>query len=96
MIVGIAEIEAPAARRPVHYALDLDSLCDQVFFPRSEIVFRDREREMQLACSLVRRDHAAGGGNWFRLAAASEDEENLLVRHAEYAEAFARFNQAES
>ena len=96
MIVGIAEIEALAAGRPVHLALDRDTLRDQVFFPRGEIIFRDGEREVQLARGIVRRDRAAGRGNRLLFAAALEDEEHLLVRHAEYAEAFAGFQQAES
>lgn len=95
MIVGIAEIKTEAAGWPGHFAFDPDALCDQVFFPGGEILFRDRESEVQLACGLVRRDHAAGRGNRFQLAAASEYEENLLVRHTENAEAFAGFKQAE-
>jgi len=96
MIVGIAEIKALAAGRPIHFAFNLDTLCEQALFPRGEILFRDREREVQLAGGSVRRDHAAGRGNRLRCAAASENEEYLLVRDAEYAEAFAGFQQAES
>ena len=51
---------------------------------------------MQLACGLVRRDHATGRGNRFRRAAAAKYEEHLLVRDAEYAEAFEGFEKAES
>jgi len=93
MIIGIAEIKALATGWPVYLALDRDALCDQVLFPRGEILFRNCEREVQLACGPVRRDHAAGRVDGFQFAAASEDEEHVLVRHAEYAETFVGFKQ---
>jgi len=96
MIVGVAEIKALTAGWPINFALDLDSLCDQVLFPGCEITFRDSEREVQLSCGLMRRDHAAGGGKRFRFAAAFENEENLLIRHAEDAESFVGFDQPKS
>jgi len=96
MIVGIAEIETLAAGRPGYFAFDPDALRDQALFPGGEILICNREREVQLACGLVRRDHAAGRGHGYRRAAATKYEEHLLVRDAEYAEAFEGFQQTES
>src|SRR5713101_6072963 len=96
MIVRIAEINAQAAFWPVHSAFDRYPAGDQMFLPNSQILFRYGERDVQLARGVVRRDHAAGRGDRFQRSAAAEYEQHLLVRHVEYAEPLAGFEQPES
>jgi hypothetical protein len=96
MIVGIAEIDALAACRPVHLAFDCDAARDEMLLPHSEILFRYGERDVQLACGVVRRNHAAGRGDRFQSSAASKNKENLSIRHAEHAEPIAGFEQPQT
>src|SRR6266704_753428 len=96
MIVRIAEINAMPTFRPTHFAFDRDATLDQMLLPLSEILFRHGESEVQLARGVVRRDHAARRGDRLHSSAATENEQHLLVRHAEHAKPLAGFEQPQA
>src|SRR5882672_3337351 len=96
MIVRIAEVNAMPAFRPAHFAFDRDAALDQMLLPLSGILFRHGESEVQLARGVVRRNHSAGRGDWIHTSAATENEQHLLVRHAEHAKPLAGFEQPQA
>jgi hypothetical protein len=96
MIVGIAKIEALAAARPVYFAFDRDSSGNQFAFPLRKVRSRNCKGDVQRSGGLMRRDLAAGCENRFVLATALENEQYLLVSHAEYADAFVGLKKTEA
>src|SRR6266446_6976923 len=96
MIVRIAEVNAMPAFRPAHFAFDRDAALNQMLLPLGEILFRHGKSEVQLARGVMWRDHAAGRGNRLHSSAATENEQHLLVRHAEHAKPLPGFEQPQT
>src|SRR6266436_4790283 len=96
MIVRIAEVNAMPAFRPAHFAFDRDAALNQMLLPLGEILFRHGKSEVQLARGVVRRNHSAGRGDRLHSSTATENEQHLLVRHAEHAKPLAGFEQPQS
>src|SRR5580704_13861016 len=83
MIVGIAEIEALAATRPFHAALDFDPSLAEPLLPSAKVFRRNGEGEMQVAAAAMRRNHTAGQRHRFRSAAATEKDQDVASSNVE-------------
>lgn len=70
--VGISEINTAAAARPADDALDRDARAAQTFSPGLELVPVDREPDVSLAASIVRRNQTAAENDGFCGTAAPE------------------------
>lgn len=88
VVIGIAEIQAPSAARPVHRTFNHNSAFFQTLPPLPLSRRRNRERDVQLTRAVVRRNDAPRYWNRFQRLTSQKQQQNVSVRHVERAKAF--------
>ena len=77
--VGIAEIDAVAAARPVGAAFDRDAVLGEPLFPGRQFVGGDRQRHVQRSVPVMRRDGAARHAHGLQREAALEQQQHAVA-----------------
>src|SRR5439155_8835879 len=86
MTVGIAEIDAMPAARPIGSALDGDAAALEPLIPSAERFARDSEGDVQRAAAVVRRDGAARKSGGLARGAAAEQQQDAAAADRECGE----------
>lgn len=79
--VGVAEVDAVSATRPIGATFDRDTMRAQPLFPLRQGVTSDGEREMQRPVTIVRRDRASRHSNGLQRRAAAKQQEHAPAAH---------------
>ena len=79
MTVGIAEIDAVPAARPVGAAFDLDALVPQPLFPLRQHVRRDGKCDVQRPIAVMRGNGSTGHVHRFEGGAAAKQQQHALT-----------------
>ena len=87
MTVGIAEVKAGPAARPLDSALDSDAPADEPRTPAVQIRGIDGERQVHLSIAVVRRNHSSRNFDRLERRPLAEQQQHLLRVHAQGAEA---------
>ncbi|HLH40771.1 MAG TPA: hypothetical protein VKX39_16595 [Bryobacteraceae bacterium] len=96
MVIGIAEVEADAAARPIDAAFDGDALGVKFGGAGIESIAGDFEGEMNFAGGSVRGNQAAGSGCGFVARVPLKNEKNGVAGDFEDAEMIVALEFAEA
>src|ERR1700735_1353880 len=77
--IRVSEVKACAPSRPMQSAFECNIVVGQMFLPCGQFAERDRERQMQRAPAMMRRDHPPW--TWCRSIghAVAEQQQHLLA-----------------
>ena len=87
VIIGIPEVEACPAQRPLHLALQRNPSGLQFCEPGIQIQFVDAEREVQSSMPVVRRDDPAGNPKGLGGCTSEKQNQHAALRHRHHAQA---------
>ncbi len=92
MSIRVAKIDACAAMGPGEVAFHRNAVLRETRLPCRQALARNAESDVRLAVASVRRDIAEGQNRAVRIAAATEQNQNLPLADAERAEAIVGFH----
>src|SRR5207245_7808546 len=87
VLVGITEIDADAAERPMNFTLDRYAFLGESALAIGQGIGGDLEREVQPSCSAMRRDDSVRGVHGLECAAFLEQQQHGVSGHGRHADA---------
>jgi hypothetical protein len=92
MSIGVAEVDARAARRPAEGALDENIPLGEACLPGPQTLEGDTEADVRWAARAMRRNCSKGQARPLRVASANEEKQHLPSPDAESAEAVVKLH----